>query len=113
MNLQLRSAASMYLPTFATPGQVRFGNIRGGFAHSFCCVQQVPAAAPTPLPPTPASALRRGSLSAALRSTRRKSTSFDTPMEGVPERHGFVLQPKTPSWVRRLPPFLWRPRVLP
>ncbi|EIE27333.1 hypothetical protein COCSUDRAFT_55347 [Coccomyxa subellipsoidea C-169] len=52
------------------------------------------------LPRTPGTALRASAAQSDVRSTlsrRSRSASFDTPMEGVLERHGFVLQPKTPA----------------
>ncbi|KAK9907456.1 hypothetical protein WJX75_004030 [Coccomyxa subellipsoidea] len=52
------------------------------------------------LPRTPGTALRAFAAQSDARSTvarRSRSASFETPMEGVPERSGFVLQPKTPK----------------
>lgn len=54
------------------------------------------------LPCTPGTALHAPAPQATARSTvgrRSRSASFDTPMEGVPERPGPVLQPKTPALV--------------
>ncbi|BDA48012.1 probable centromere protein C at C-terminar half [Coccomyxa sp. Obi] len=54
------------------------------------------------LPCTPGTALHALATQATARSTvgrRSRSASFDTPMEGVPERPGPVLQPKTPALV--------------
>lgn len=52
------------------------------------------------LPRTPGTALRAFAAQSDARSTvarRSRSASIETPMEGVPERSGFVLQPKTPK----------------
>ena len=59
----------------------------------------VTAQAPTqasPLPVTPAAAL----IQSLLRGGPH-SASCGSPMEGVPERAGLVLQPKTPAFVSR------------
>jgi hypothetical protein len=49
------------------------------------------------LPCTPGMALKRGLDTVGRPCTR--SASYDTPMEGVPERFGPILQPKTPALV--------------
>ncbi len=54
------------------------------------------------LPCTPGTGLHASALQATARSTvgrRSRSASFDTPMEGVLERPGPLLQPKTPALV--------------
>ena len=49
----------------------------------------------SPLPNTPAAAL--------IQSLLHSSASIGSPMEGVPERAGPVLQPKTPAFVSHMP----------
>ncbi|CAL8462990.1 g2524 [Coccomyxa elongata] len=67
----------------------------------YCPTPEAPVEAAS-LPCTPGTALHAPALQATARSTvgrRSRSASFDTPMEGVPERPGPVLQPKTPALV--------------
>lgn len=59
-----------------------------------CLAFQAPVQA-SPLPKTPAAAL--------IQSLLRSSASLGSPMEGVPERAGPVLQPKTPAFVSHMP----------
>ena len=63
-----------------------------------------PPAQTSPMPRTPTAA----ALIQSLLGASPRSASCASPMEGVPERFGPVLQPKTPSFVSLSPPTLFR-----
>lgn len=69
----------------------------GRLAHSSepCCGLPQPPAQASPMPKTPTAA----ALIQSLLGASPRSASCASPMEGVPERFGPVLQPKTPVFV--------------